>query len=76
MLVGAKIANPETNCFGFSGDGCWRLYGGSIAEASELGIVLFIMNNGEYHIVRHGLELIIPGLAPNSQHTQLNQLTF
>ncbi|KTD21444.1 thiamine pyrophosphate-dependent enzyme [Legionella israelensis] len=76
MLIGAKATHTNVHCFGFSGDGCWRLYGGALAEVSRLGIVLFIMNNNEYHIVRHGLDLIIPGLPSEKQHAQLNTIDF
>lgn len=76
MLVGAKTMSPDVHCFAFSGDGCWRLYGGALAEASELGVILFIMNNGEYHIVRHGLDLIIPDLPSQKKHARLNPVDF
>src|SRR5207249_4434737 len=58
--VGARAADSSLHTFVFSGDGCWRLYGGALAEASNLGMNLFIINNERYAIVDKGLEVVIP----------------
>ena len=58
--VGARAADPSLHTFVFSGDGCWRLFGGALAEAANIGMNLFIINNGTYAIVDKGLEVVIP----------------
>lgn len=66
--VGARAADPSLHTFVFSGDGCWRLYGGSLAEAANLGMNLFIVNNERYAIVDKGLEVVIPDWEKERYH--------
>ena len=74
--VGARAADPSLHTFVFSGDGCWRLYGGALAEASNLGMNLFIINNGRYAIVDKGLEVVIPDWEKERYHGVLNNIDF
>jgi acetolactate synthase-1/2/3 large subunit len=60
----------------FSGDGCWRLYGGALAEAANLGMNLFIINNGRYAIVDKGLEVVIPDWEKERYHGVLQNIDF
>src|SRR5207245_5431086 len=46
--VGAKCADPALHTFVFTGDGCYRLFGGALADAANLGMTVFIVNNGLY----------------------------
>src|SRR5207249_2926435 len=41
--VGAKIADPSLHTFVFTGDGCWRLFGGALADAANLDLRVFIV---------------------------------
>ncbi len=59
IAVGAAIADPLSKVFLFSGDGCFRLYGGALAEARQLNMTLFIMNNQELSIIHDGCNHII-----------------
>ena len=74
--VGAKIANPALHTFVFSGDGCWRLFGGALADAANLDLRLFIINNGTYAIVDKGLEVIIPEVDKRRYHGKLPSIDF
>lgn len=74
--VGAKIADPSRHIFVFSGDGCWRLFGGSLAEAAGLDLRLFIINNGTYAIVDKGLEVVIPEVDKRRYHGKLAGIDF
>jgi acetolactate synthase I/II/III large subunit len=74
--VGARAADPSLNTFVFSGDGCWRLYGGALAEAANLGMNLFIVNNGTYAIVDKGLEVVIPDVDKGRYHGRLAPIDF
>ena len=76
LLVGAKVAQPSLNCFGFSGDGCWRLYGGALPELANLGINLFIFNNRGYGIVHHATQAIYDGCDSALFHTNLEAVDF
>ena len=74
--VGAKAADPSLHTFVFSGDGCWRLFGGSLADAANLGMNLFIVNNGTYAIVDKGLEVVIPDVDKGRYHGRLPAIDF
>ena len=74
--VGAKCADPDLNTFVFTGDGCWRLFGGSLADAASLGMTVFVVNNGVYGIVDKGLEVIIPEVEKRRYHSRLPQIDF
>jgi acetolactate synthase I/II/III large subunit len=73
--VGARAADPGLHTFVFSGDGCWRLYGGALAEAANIGINLFIVN-GTYAIVDKGLEVVIPDVDRSRYHGRLAPIDF
>ena len=74
--VGAKLADPSLHTFMFSGDGCWRLFGGCLADAANLDLRLFIINNGTYGIVDKGLEVIIPTVEKPRYHSKLPRIDF
>jgi acetolactate synthase-1/2/3 large subunit len=74
--VGAKLADPDLNTFVFSGDGCWRLFGGALADAANLDLRLFIINNGVYGIVDKGLEVVIPDVERRRYHGSLPGIDF
>jgi acetolactate synthase-1/2/3 large subunit len=74
--VGARAADPSLHTFVFSGDGCWRLFGGALAEAANLGMNLFIVNNGTYAIVDKGLEVVIPDVDKGRYHGRLAPIDF
>ena len=74
--VGARAADPSLHTFVFSGDGCWRLFGGSLAEAANIGMNLFIINNGTYAIVDKGLEVVIPDVEKARYHGKLPAIDF
>jgi acetolactate synthase-1/2/3 large subunit len=74
--IGAKLACPERHIFIFSGDGCWRLYGGGCAEAAQFDIRLFILNNQSYALVEQGLKIILPHFDAESRHSRLVSIDF
>jgi acetolactate synthase-1/2/3 large subunit len=74
--VGAKCADPDLHTFVFTGDGCWRLFGGSLADSANLGMNVFVVNNGVYGIVDKGLEVIIPDVEKRKYHSKLPQIDF
>jgi acetolactate synthase I/II/III large subunit len=74
--LGAKIASPNKHVFVFSGDGCFRLYGGCLAEARQLGITLFVLDNGDYGIVDQGLSKVLPDTPVRRYHGELERIDF
>jgi acetolactate synthase-1/2/3 large subunit len=74
--VGAKAAAPDLHTFVFTGDGCWRLFGGGLADAANLGMNVFVVNNGVYGIVDKGLEVIIPEIDKRNYHSTLPRIDF
>ncbi|MEC4818570.1 MAG: thiamine pyrophosphate-dependent enzyme [Scytonema sp. PMC 1069.18] len=76
LACGAKLGNPSLHTFVFSGDGCWRLYGGALADANQLGLRLFIINNSSYGIIEQGAPFILPGVNSSRYHAELNNIDF
>ncbi|WP_449434165.1 thiamine pyrophosphate-dependent enzyme [Pseudomonas putida] len=74
--VGARLALPNQPIFIFTGDGCFRLVAGALAEASELGLVMFLLNNGSFSIVGQGLPKILPGVEQKYYHASLSPLDY
>jgi acetolactate synthase-1/2/3 large subunit len=74
--VGAKVANPDLHTFVFTGDGCFRLFGGALADAANLDLRVFIVNNEVYGIVDKGLEVIIPDYEKKNYHSKLPHIDF
>lgn len=74
--VGAKAARPDLHAFVFTGDGCWRLFGGALADAARLDLRVFIVNNGTYGIVDKGLEIVVPEVHKRRYHSKLASIDF
>ncbi|GGA44866.1 thiamine pyrophosphate-dependent enzyme [Dyella nitratireducens] len=74
--LGAKIAAPDKHVFVFSGDGCFRLYGGCLVEARQLGISLFVLDNANYGIVEQGLSKVLPDTPARRYHGELERIDF
>lgn len=76
IAIGAKIAAPDKNVYCFTGDGCFRLFAGSMAEASDLGIVLFLLNNRTLGIVSQGLLKVLPDMDEEAYHSSLKSIDY
>lgn len=74
--VGAKLSAPGQPVFLFTGDGCFRLFSGSLGEASELGLVIFLINNASFSIVGQGLPVILPDVSEKHYHAALSDLDY
>ena len=74
--VGAKMADPSLHTFVFTGDGCYRLFGGALADAANLDLRVFVINNGVYGIVDKGLEVVIPDVDRRRYHSTLPSIDF
>jgi acetolactate synthase-1/2/3 large subunit len=76
MGVGAKLADPSLHTFMFCGDGCWRLFGGCLADVAKLDLRLFIINNGSYGVVRQGLATALAEVHPDRYHHVIPSVDF
>lgn len=74
--IGARLGEPGKTVFVFTGDGCFRLVSGTLAEARSLGINLFVLNNSIYGIVRNGLLKILPDEPVERYHDHLDTLNY
>lgn len=74
--LGAKAADPHRPVFVFSGDGCFRLYGGALAEARALGIALFVLDNGSFGLVEQVLGQILPRTPRERYHAALPRADY
>lgn len=74
--VGAKISNREKLVFLFTGDGCFRLFSGTMAEVSDLGLIIFLLNNKTLGIVEQGLTKIMPGVKKELYHAELKSIDY
>ncbi len=71
-----KLAALESDVVGFTGDGCFRLFAGYLAEASDLGILLFLLDNASYGIIEQGVHTIIPDAPASRRHYRLTRMDF
>ncbi|OUL59874.1 thiamine pyrophosphate-dependent enzyme [Flavobacterium sp. AJR] len=76
VAVGAKLASPDRSVFLFTGDGCFRLFSGSMGEVHDLGLVLFLLNNETLGIVEQGLGKIMPDVDNERYHARLKSLDY
>lgn len=74
--IGAKVAAPDKNIFCLTGDGCFRLFAGSLGEAASLGIVVFLLNNGTLGIVSQGLRQILPSYGEEAYHASVKPMDY
>jgi|TARA_Y100000310_G_scaffold345855_1_gene471494 acetolactate synthase-1/2/3 large subunit len=76
MGIGAKIADPKQNVNIFAGDGCFAYFGGALAYARDFGISIWIIDNGNYHIVDKGLDVVMPKVDRKRHHSILPRVDF
>ncbi|MFE0753652.1 thiamine pyrophosphate-dependent enzyme [Inquilinus sp. NPDC058860] len=76
LAIGARLAAPESDVVGFTGDGCFRLFAGYLAEARDLGILLFLLDNASYGIIEQGVQTIIPDAPASRRHNRLAGMDF
>ena len=74
--VGAKLAVPSLHTFIFTGNGCWRLFSGNLADVRNLDLRLFVFNNQNYAIVQQALNVIIPEIERDHYHSVLPNIDF
>lgn len=74
--VGAQLANPDQQVFLFTGDGCFRLFAGSLGEVAGIGLVVFLLNNETLTIVEQGLHKILPEVPQERYHARLQSLDY
>jgi len=74
--IGARLASPNSAVFVFTGDGCFRLFAGSMGEARDLGLTLFLLNNSRFSIVEQGLTQILPDVDPRNYHAEVRPLDY
>lgn len=76
VAIGAKLADPGRQVFLFTGDGCFRLFSGSLGEVSNLGLVVFLLNNETFGIVEQGLRKVLPDVAASYYHSRLDAVDY
>lgn len=76
LAIGARMASPEKPIYCFTGDGCFRLFSGSLGEARHLGLVIFLLNNESLSIVSQGIPSIIPNLPKSNSHTDVIEIDY
>jgi len=76
VAIGAKLADPDRQVFLFTGDGCFRLFSGSLGEVSNLGLVVFLLNNETFGIVEQGLRKVLPDVGTPYYHSRLEALDY
>mgnify|MGYP001563518286 CR=1 FL=1 len=57
-MAGMKVARPDLNVVGVTGDGCFAYIGASLGEVSDYGFTMFVLDNGTHGVVYKGLQQI------------------
>ena len=70
-LVGMRLARPDLHIIGVTGDGCMEYFGASLGRMKDLGLVLFVLDNGTHGLVDWGLGKIKPYLPPDKRLTHV-----
>ncbi|SDE80857.1 acetolactate synthase-1/2/3 large subunit [Dyadobacter soli] len=76
VAIGAKLADQRRQVFLFTGDGCFRLFSGSMGEVSNLGLVVFLLNNETFGIVEQGLRKVLPDMDTPYYHSRLEPIDY
>ncbi|MGK9236207.1 hypothetical protein KXS07_30590 [Inquilinus limosus] len=76
LAIGAKLTAPESDVVAFTGDGCFRLFAGYLAEARDLGLLLFVLDNASYGIVEQGVGTIVPDAPAPRRHVRIARMDF
>ncbi|MGK9128360.1 thiamine pyrophosphate-dependent enzyme [Olivibacter sp. SA151] len=74
--IGAKMAKPDATTVLFTGDGCFRLFAGSLGEVSSLGLVVFLLNNETLSIVEQGLQQLLPNTPDDHYHARVMSINY
>ncbi|MDM8176440.1 thiamine pyrophosphate-dependent enzyme [Olivibacter sp. 47] len=74
--IGAKMAKPNATTVLFTGDGCFRLFAGSLGEVSSLGLVVFLLNNETLSIVEQGLQQLLPDTPDDHYHARVTRINY
>ena len=76
VSVGLKIGDPNLHPHIFVGDGCFKYFSGALVNAQNLGITVWVMDNGMYHIISKGLEVVMPKVERKRHHSKLQSVDF
>ena len=67
--IGAKIGNSNLRPHIHVGDGGFKYFEGALVNAQNLGLTVWVIDNGGYHIVGKGLETVIPKVDRRRYHS-------
>lgn len=68
VAIGIKMGAPDAEVEYFVGDGCFAYNEGALAFARNLGLGIWVMDNGNHHIVDKGLDVIYGAELDRARH--------
>ena len=70
-ILGHRLARPDLHIVAVTGDGCNEYFGASLGRMKDLGLLLFVLDNGTHGLVDWGLGKIKPHLPPDKRLTHV-----
>lgn len=74
--LGMRFAKPDHHIHLVTGDGCFRYSGAVLGETQDLGLVMWVLDNGTHGLVSWGLTKIKPYLASDRKLTDVKPVDY
>lgn len=74
--LGVRYAKPDYHIHIVTGDGCFRYSGAILGEMRDLGLVLWVLDNGTHGLVSWGLTKIKPYMPADRKLTEVAAVDY
>lgn len=68
VAIGSKLGQPNKRVEYFTGDGCFKYIGAALGFVKNFGIRVWVIDNGNHHIVDKGLDVIYGDSLARERH--------
>ena len=68
VAIGFKFGRPNSEVEYFTGDGCYKYFGASLGFLKYFGLGVWVIDNGNHHIVDKGLDVIYGDTLDRERH--------
>ncbi len=74
--LGTRFARPDAHIHLVTGDGCFEYFGATLGRMKNLGLVVWILQNGTHALVSWGLTKIKPHLSSDRKLTDVPEVDY